>query len=258
LHGAGLGDIVIPRKKFVKEHRHLVELLNRYDIPALRKEAADQAEELKLKGGFFNLNAFRGMPSGTKAILSSAVKPVMESLIPALGQVAETLIPLIGKGTHRENKGGNKQSGFIRRLMAENTVRHQGQYRNPTDLVPNSTMFHKARFDWKQLANPSQSGVNTHKGNNPDNYGASPFILKHFAQAEPVPYVRKRGEQPPLQPFPNRKRSSTLTQESELRRKPGRVSLSHHPQRMMRSTMRSFILLLLPPKIGNKPLAKSG
>jgi len=40
-------DIIIPQKDFIKEHRHLVTLLNKYDIPALRKEAVDQASELK-------------------------------------------------------------------------------------------------------------------------------------------------------------------------------------------------------------------
>lgn len=40
-------DIKIPRKAFIKEHKHLIGLLNKFKSPALRKEAADQAKELK-------------------------------------------------------------------------------------------------------------------------------------------------------------------------------------------------------------------
>lgn len=49
--GAGLGDVIIPKKEFVKEHKHLVSLLNRSGMPALQKEAKKQSAELKMKGG---------------------------------------------------------------------------------------------------------------------------------------------------------------------------------------------------------------
>ena len=51
MEGAGLGDVLIPKKEFVKEHERLVKLLNQSDIPALRKEAKDQQAELKKEGG---------------------------------------------------------------------------------------------------------------------------------------------------------------------------------------------------------------
>lgn len=51
MRGAGLGDVLIPKKEFVKEHERLVKLLNQSDIPALRKEAKDQQAELKKEGG---------------------------------------------------------------------------------------------------------------------------------------------------------------------------------------------------------------
>jgi len=191
LHGAGLGDIVIP----------------------------------PMTGGFFNLNAFRNMPRGTSAILSSAVKPITEGLVPALGQVAEHIIPLLGKGigskksilegTEYPMEGGfGKSSGFIRRLMAENALKHQGQYKNPTwELHPRSTMSAKAKFDYKKLANPDQSGSNDVE------YGASPFIQKHFGHARAVPFERKRGEPYPLEPFKSKRKSKKITQESEEQKK---------------------------------------
>jgi len=313
LHGAGLGDIVIPRSKFIREHQHLVKLLSDSDDPALKKEAKDQSEELhsltggthrenvlrqwkledkpynlqqlsditsipisilqevynrgigayntqpssvrlkgsyvknvvapmskklskeqwamarvysfidgnpkhdndlrRNKGGFFNLNAFRGMPSGTKAILSNAVKPITEGLIPALGQVAEHIIPLIGKGEIRGGKM-SKNSGFIRRLMAENVLKHQGQYKNPTwELHPDSTMSAKAKFEYKKLANPDQ------RGSNEVDYGASPFIQKHFGHARAVPFERKRGEPYPLEPFKSKRKPKNVSQESEEQKK---------------------------------------
>ena len=51
MRGAGLGDVLIPKKEFVKEHERLVKLLNQSDIPALRKEAKDQQAELAKEGG---------------------------------------------------------------------------------------------------------------------------------------------------------------------------------------------------------------
>ena len=48
--GNGKTDIVIPKKEFVKEHKHLVKLLSSSNDPKLKKEAKDQAEELAIKG----------------------------------------------------------------------------------------------------------------------------------------------------------------------------------------------------------------
>ena len=122
----GSGDnIVIPKVDFIKEHKHLVHLLRKYNIPALQKEATDQSEELKkMIGGF------------------------------------------------------SKQSGFIRRLMAENKLKHKGEYKPPTyPLAPESTMNKPAEFVLSKLSSKSQQGSNTSP------YGASPFILKHFGHA---------------------------------------------------------------------------
>lgn len=47
LEGAGLKHIIMPRKAYIKEHRNLVRLLNRSNIPALKKEAADQIKEVR-------------------------------------------------------------------------------------------------------------------------------------------------------------------------------------------------------------------
>jgi len=38
--------IKIPQADFIKEHTKLIKLLNKYDIPALNKEASEQQQEL--------------------------------------------------------------------------------------------------------------------------------------------------------------------------------------------------------------------
>lgn len=156
LAGAGLANIVMPRKEFMAEHKHLISLLNKYkQHPELAKEAASQEAEMKsYKGGF------------------------------------------------------SKQSGFIRRMMAENALKHKGQYRRPTDpLHPGSTMNKPVPFEYEKLATPGQKGKKT--SGNP--YGASPFIQKHFGTAEFVPFERKRGQPLPTEPFPNKKRGRKAT-----------------------------------------------
>lgn len=75
MEGAGLGDVLIPKKEFVKEHERLVKLLNRSDIPALRKEAKDQQAELKMKGGVrLRMRAVAGMPLGLQFDIIEGVR----------------------------------------------------------------------------------------------------------------------------------------------------------------------------------------
>lgn len=66
MEGAGLGDVLIPKKEFVKEHERLVKLLNQSDIPALRKEAKDQQAELKKEGGSGKSNFIARMMAEAK------------------------------------------------------------------------------------------------------------------------------------------------------------------------------------------------
>jgi len=82
-----------------------------------------------------------------------------------------------------ELRGGRGQaSGFVMRMMAENKLKHKGQYKNPSaPLDPNSTMKAPVAFDYRKLANGAQRGTNKSA------YGASPFIKRHFSGA-PVAY----------------------------------------------------------------------
>jgi len=71
-------------------------------------------------------------------------------------------------------------------MMAENKLKHKGEYGNPTHpLDPSSAMKAPRAFDYKKLANADQRGRNTSK------YGASPFIVKHFSKAQRTPYVSR-------------------------------------------------------------------
>lgn len=81
--------------------------------------------------------------------------------------------------------GRGQASGFIMRMMAENKKKHQGQYRNPSNNDYGSTMNQFRAFDYKKLANEDQNG------NNQSEYGASPFIQKHFGSPEAVQFIPK-------------------------------------------------------------------
>jgi hypothetical protein len=56
-----------------------------------------------------------------------------------------------------------------------------------------------AKFDYKRVANETQNGVNESE------YGASPFIQKHFVHARAVPFVRKRVAEPTIKETPTQK-----------------------------------------------------
>lgn len=87
--------------------------------------------------------------------------------------------------------GVSKASGFIRRLMWENSHKHEGEYGNPTwELAKDSTMKKPEKFDYKKLASSDQGGLN--KEGNP--YGASPFIAHHFSKKEKQPKTKSKPE----------------------------------------------------------------
>jgi len=91
-----------------------------------------------------------------------------------------------GAGLEPILQGGRGQaSGFIMRMMAENKKKHNGQYRNPSDNNYGSTMNQFRPFNYKALANADQNG------NNASDYGASPFIIKHFGSPRAVPFIPK-------------------------------------------------------------------
>lgn len=82
--------------------------------------------------------------------------------------------------------GRGQASGFVMRMMAENKLKHSGQYRNPSaPLHPQSTMRAPVPFDYKKLANSDQKGTNSSA------YGASPFIINHFS-GEPKRWVSRK------------------------------------------------------------------
>jgi hypothetical protein len=56
-----VGGVYIPKDEFVKEHKHLVGLLNKSGIPELKKEADKQETELKKEGGNQSAGFIRAM-----------------------------------------------------------------------------------------------------------------------------------------------------------------------------------------------------
>lgn len=111
-------------------------------------------------------------------------------------------------------QGGRGQaSGFIMRMMAENKLKHKGQYRNPSGPNDyNSKMKKWVPFNYKKLASKSQGGLNE------SDYGASPFIIKHFGSPEHIPYVPRSQrllEGNPIEGETDEQKSARLTKQAE-------------------------------------------
>jgi hypothetical protein len=66
MKGAGLGDVLIPKEEFIKEHERLVALLNHGNKKSLRKEAKEQKAELETRGGSGKSNFIARMMAETK------------------------------------------------------------------------------------------------------------------------------------------------------------------------------------------------
>jgi hypothetical protein len=152
MNGAGLGDVLIPKKEFIKEHERLVALLNQSDIPALRREAKEQKAELKAelakKGGSQKSNFIARMMAEAKYKHRSPEE--------------------YNEPYDKETK---KPGSYVR-----------GSVMNPAE--DETTMNRADEFDYNALATKSQSK----KGKNKKNpYGASPFIAYHFGNAQSKP-----------------------------------------------------------------------
>ncbi len=116
------------------------------------------------------------------------MNPILAELLHGAGLSDIVSEPLQG-GKIRTTKA----SGFIRRLMYENSLKHDGQYRYPVwKLHKDSEMDEPKKFVYKELANKQQDG------DKDTAYGASPFIQRHFGTNRAVEFVRgrkhKRGD----------------------------------------------------------------
>jgi len=115
-------------------------------------------------------------------------------------------------------------------MMAENKKKHQGQYKNPSGNDYNSTMKKFVPFDYKKLANADQKGSNT------KDYGASPFIIRHFGSPEAVPFVPKaertgRDITQPVEGETEEQRAARLQQKAEELAKLAKDLLENAPKR---------------------------
>ena len=110
------------------------------------------------------------------------MNPILAELLHGAGLSDIVSEPLQG-GKVRTTKA----SGFIRRLMYENSLKHDGQYKYPVwKLHKDSEMDEPQKFVYKELANKQQDG------DKDTAYGASPFIQKHFGTNRAVEFVRGR------------------------------------------------------------------
>lgn len=165
MRDAGLGDVLIPKKEFVKEHERLVDLLNQSDIPALRKEAKAQKAELEKEGGSGKSNYIARLMAEAKY---------------------KHAIPADKEKPYRPARGKNKDPNPT-----------QGAYRKPVmDPERDDTNMSRAdKFDYNKLGNASQVRNYTNPDGEKNPYGASPFITHHFGLAKSASKPKETAEQ---------------------------------------------------------------
>jgi hypothetical protein len=120
--------------------------------------------------------------------------------------------------------GGSAASGFIARMMAENRVKNKGAYGPKTDLPKGSKMSSPAKFNLKAIANSKQKKGAT----GTKEYGASPFLLKHFGVDESdnpmyshYPRYKPKTYRTPVPDAPFKlKRGTTAMSESDEEEEP--------------------------------------
>lgn len=198
LHGAGLSDIVIPRQGGT----HRENVLRHYKISDKPYSLQDLSDITSVPTSILQevynrgIGAYKTQPKSVR-LQGSYVKnvdaPASKKLSKEQWAMARVYSFLDGNPSHdedlRSNRGGkmSARSGFIRRLMAENSFKHDGQYQYPVwKLHKDSTMDEPKKFVYKEIANEPQ------RGENPSAYGASPFIQKHFGTNRAVAFVRGR------------------------------------------------------------------
>jgi len=154
MESAGLGDVLIPKKEFIKEHERLVALLNQSDIPALRKEARDQQAELEKHGGSNKSNFIARLMAEQKYKHATG---------------ADKNLP------YRPARGPRKDPNPTK-----------GVYRKPVmdPEVDETEMRAPIKFDYSKLAFKRQDPRGRKKTDKDKHeYGASPFIAHHFGNA---------------------------------------------------------------------------
>lgn len=156
MRDAGLGDVLIPKKEFVKEHERLVDLLNQSDIPALRKEAKSQKAELEKEGG-------SGKSNYIARLMAEA------------------------KYKHRDPSEKNKPYDETK------TGKYRKPVMDPER--DDTKMSRADKFDYNKLGNASQVRNYTNPDGEKNPYGASPFITHHFGLAPSARKPRETAEQ---------------------------------------------------------------
>lgn len=156
MRDAGLGDVLIPKKEFVKEHERLVDLLNQSDIPALRKEAKAQKAELKKEGG-------SGKSNYIARLMAEA------------------------KYKHRDPSEKNKPYDETK------TGKYRKPVMDPER--DDTKMSRADKFDYNKLGNASQVRNYKNPDGEKNPYGASPFITHHFGLAKSASKPRETAEQ---------------------------------------------------------------
>jgi len=75
--------------------------------------------------------------------------------------IAGGLLDLFFSGMGKPKKAGSRNSGFIKRMLAENSQYHEGEYKRPFKNSKDSTMNKNVVFSYDKVKTPSDWIVNT-------------------------------------------------------------------------------------------------
>ena len=143
-HSANNGDdIVIPKKEFVKEHKHLIGLLNKSDDPELKKEANIQAKELELKGGAVPIN--RKLYEKVKSIVYPRYKKASAYRSGAVIKLYKEM------GGKFKNNGGRKLSRWFEEEWKDIGNHQEYPVYRPTKRITKDTPLTVDEIDPKNL-----------------------------------------------------------------------------------------------------------
>lgn len=106
--------IKIPKADFIKEHKHLISLLEKYNKPELKKEAKDQSEELKKVIGGKNELVKKKYPDN----YSSEVESILDDMT-----IGDEMI-LAGSASLRSQQYASDFDGFEIVKLTKDTVKH--------------------------------------------------------------------------------------------------------------------------------------
>ena len=199
LVGAGIGDIIIPRKDFIKEHKNLLGVLKSGKRSALDAEYKDQAKELQEQGGSRNSGFIARMMGEVKQVHKGKYAPIT-----SLAKNSTMNSPRVFSYDKVKTPSGWLQTKFgkakasVSDVAEQNKARRDRQYTEERYIQPYKRTIENIKYyskpeNWKFLTTKERASL-YQKIHDLDYYqkqvpevGANPY-----PNADSLPYVEMR------------------------------------------------------------------